>query len=383
MLRIVGILTIMLVLLAGCSREPAEQTGSSSEGLSDQSPAQGTDSGSDAAAAHDASADKTKTKQKADKTVGSDDSTGQSESDEPSAAMDPRVRGSVLKLLDQMSSEAAVERIAARKQLDELGEAGIPHIVAGLREGTLPQQRGAATYLVGRVSPRDGAAAAALIAALRSDDATLRQAALQAVEKLSDAQLVTALPALIAFAANPSESEAYRSRAIRAISKLGAQAATVSDEVTRLALEDPAMNVRRACFYALSKIAPREAAETFYQERLANDSAADLRRLAAKWLPGVAKSDQSLRVLIAATNDSDESVRLQAVDSLVELGKPAIPGLIKATESPEVQTRRHAVLALGKMGLLAIDAKSALEARLDDPDQQVRELAQAALEVLK
>jgi len=82
-------------------------------------------------------------------------------------------------------------------------------------------------------------------------------------------------------------------------------------------------------------------------------------------------------------NDADESVRLEAVNSLVALGKPSIPGLVKALKSPDVRTRRHATLALGKLGLMAADAAPALRTCLDDPDQEVRDLATAALKVLK
>ena len=73
---------------------------------------------------------------------------------------------------------------------------------------------------------------------------------------------------------------------------------------------------------------------------------------------------------------------MEAVNSLVEIGKPALPALIKALESPDVQTRRHAALTVGKLGLLAEPAVPALKARLNDPDEQVRELAGAALKML-
>ena len=117
--------------------------------------------------------------------------------------------------------------------------------------------------------------------------------------------------------------------------------------------------------------------------RLGSDATADLRRLAAKWIEGVTKSERSLECLVAALGDDDESVRLTAVDTLVAIGRPALPQLIKALSSSDVLIRRHAVLTVGKLGVLGTEAVPALRRRLDDPDKQVRDLAKAALEVLE
>ncbi len=66
---------------------------------------------------------------------------------------DPQTKVEVAKWLEAMGSDATVERRAASDALDEKGEAAIPFVVFGLRQGTVAQQRGAATYLIGRASP--------------------------------------------------------------------------------------------------------------------------------------------------------------------------------------------------------------------------------------
>ncbi len=146
-----------------------------------------------------------------------------------------------------------------------------------------------------------------------------------------------------------------------------------------LAREGDDLNLRRASYFAIMKVAPATVAEDFFQDQLKSDAPADMRRLAAKWLGTVARNDQSLQCLIDALGDADESVRLEAVDALVAIGKPSVPVLIKSLDSTKVDVRRHSVLTLGKMGVFATEAIPALQARLADPDQQVRDLAAAAL----
>lgn len=296
------------------------------------------------------------------------------------ASEDPRPRAAVFEWLEQMGSEAAVERRAASEAIDELGQAGLPFVVAGLREGTPARKRGAAVYLIGRVSPRNHEAAAALTEALDADDEELRHAALQAVEKLSDPQLVSALPSLLSLAESSDESAAYRSRAIRAITKLGPAAESATNRLIEVARDEQTpLKVRQACFFGLVKIAPNDIAEKFFRRELKKNAVPELRRLAAQWLADVASSNEALNGLIAGLNDPVKAVRLEAVDGLVEIGKPSVSPLIEALESSDVQTRRYATLAIGKLGRLAAEAAPAIESRLNDPDEQVRELAEVIL----
>lgn len=385
MTRIAGAFLILAVaVLAGCS-EPEASPGQSPEGK---------DGGKAVSErAGDSTADTSKTIHGQESTEGAPKAPEvagakpaqdtPSASSEPALPEDPETAAAVEQLLAEVASEAAVERRAASDALDQLGQAGMPYIVRGLREGTLPQRIGAATYLIGRVSPRDVNAVPALVDALAAEDESLRRAALQAVEKMSDGQLLTALPALLAYAQNPAADEAYRSRAVRAITKLGPDAEAATASIIQLARGDAPLNTRRAAFYAIAKIAAPQAAEQFYVTELQRNPEADLRRLAAKWLrPPVITSESSLNALVKALSDADAAVRLEAVDVLVEVGKPSLSVLIAALESQDVETRRHAVLAIGKLGLLATDAVAPLRKRLEDPDQQVRDLAAATLKSL-
>jgi len=394
-LRSAGLLTVILVVALGCAKPSprGEEDVNSEEAAATQSEDQASDARSvgsgmppesDVAQRADSARQKP-TADRVDSAESRDDDLDESASfeDDPPVPDDPATRTAVFEWLTMMDSQAAVERRAASDSLDQLEQRAIPFVVWGLRRGTPAQRRGAATFLIGRVGPRDQAVAEALIQALQSDDAALRHAALQAVEKMDDEHLVRAVPALIALAKNPDETQAYRSRAVRAIAKLERSGEQGAATLIELAKDGSAGAVRRACYYAIAKVAPGDVAEAFYQRQLKSNDSADLRRLAAKWLAGVATTQASLNGLVEALGDPDRSVRLESVKTLVAIGKPALPTLIEAVESPDVVQRRHAVLTIGKLGLLAAEAAPALRDRLDDPDQQVRELARAALGLLQ
>ena len=74
-----------------------------------------------------------------------------------------------------------------------------------LRTGTEAEKRGAATFLIGRVTLNDDATLEALIEVLSAGDDVLRHSALQAVEKLPDEQLQRALTTLVELAKNNKE----------------------------------------------------------------------------------------------------------------------------------------------------------------------------------
>ena len=161
-------------------------------------------------------------------------------------------------------------------------------------------------------------------------------------------------------------------RAVRAIAKLGATGSDAVPDLLQLARDDSTPELQRSAFDAIAKVATPEASEAFFLEVLKNNSQKDLRRLAARRLVQEAMSPQSVVGLIAAFGDAEADVRNAASDSLVAIGRPAMPLLIQALEDPKVQIRRHVVVTLGKLNTLAVDAVPALQQRLQDADPQVR-----------
>jgi HEAT repeat protein len=68
-----------------------------------------------------------------------------------------------------------------------------------------------------------------------------------------------------------------------------------------------------------------------------------------------------------------------AADALGRIGAPAVPALMEALQSSDVQVRVKAADVLGRMGPDANDAVPALIRLLDDPDERVRKTATRAL----
>jgi HEAT repeat protein len=150
-------------------------------------------------------------------------------------------------LLVQMSSEANIERRAGTEGLDAMEPSAVdPYLTAALESGTDAEKRGAAAYLISRVTLQDNAMLAALIAALSSTDDALRHNALQALEKVSREQLGPALPKLAELAKNAQEDKAYRVRAVRAIAKRGENGSSAVPDLVLLAGDDTNPELQRA-----------------------------------------------------------------------------------------------------------------------------------------
>ncbi len=304
---------------------------------------------------------------------------------EPSAeaALDPSVAATIEPLLAAMASEAGIERQAAAEALDAMGTRAVPYITAALRTGSDAVKRGAAAYLIGRVTLQDEAAVEALIGALGAADDVLRHNALQAIERLPDQHIGRAAAALAALAQDAQEDPAYRVRAVRAIAKLGAAGRDKMPELRELARDETVPEVQRSAIDAVGKVGAPEEAESFLLEVLKHSPQKDLRMLAARRLIQAVQSPNGVAGLIAAFGDPDADVRNEAIKSLVAIGRPAVPELIKALDDPDVHIRRRAVVTLGKLNTLAVDAVPDLEKKLQDADPEVRKLAAASLKVIR
>jgi HEAT repeat protein len=395
MLRMMRVVVVLVTVLAGCGEREAKRSVSADPTDLDGktvavdprvSPSLPSELGSgevDAAAADGKSSTMTKMGDPAPDPAPDTGGTLTTESSLPSAEATRLSPEQAARLLADMASDAALERQAAVERLDALGPEAIAWVLRALRDGPPSEQRGAAMYMIGRVGPRDDDVAKALVGLLESSDEAIRRTAFQAVERMGDAQLVPALPALIAMAEDVNEDPRYRGRAVRAIAKLREAGREATDNLFALARDDTDLNVRRAAFFAITRVTPYAEAERFFAERLSEDPHEDLRRLAAKWLGQVAVTESALDALIHAFRDPDPLVRDEAVGALVEIGRPAVKTLVEALNDENVEVRRHAALTLGKMGPLAIEAMSALIERLEDPDERTRELAAAAVRLIR
>jgi HEAT repeat protein len=90
--------------------------------------------------------------------------------------------------------------------------------------------------------------------------------------------------------------------------------------------------------------------------------------------------DEAFVVLEKAFHSSDETQANEAAQSLLAIGAPATPLLVKALESQDVAVRRLAVDCLRQLGMEAATAKPVLLSMVDnDSNPQVRSLAAHAV----
>jgi len=104
-------------------------------------------------------------------------------------------------------------------------------------------------------------------------------------------------------------------------------------------------------------------------------------KLAAKhcaaWTLGEIGDADAAGPLAAALEEADEDLRWKAAISLTQLGSASLPALNQVLKKGNVETRRCAIWAVGKLGGEA--ALPALEQALSDPDNHVRAKAVVAL----
>jgi HEAT repeat protein len=153
--------------------------------------------------------------------------------------------------------------------------------------------------------------------------------------------------------------------------------------------------------------------------RATQDESAVVRRRAARAVGAIAKTDDSadgiMDTMLAATEDEDPGVCLQALATLgdfgphavvalpallaavwtgdvrrramagvalARIGAPAVPSLIQSLAHPSADVRAKAAHILGKIGPDAAEAASALKALLEDRDEAAKQEAEEALRLI-
>ena len=97
----------------------------------------------------------------------------------------------------------------------------------------------------------------------------------------------------------------------------------------------------------------------------------------AAWTLGEIGDPDGAGPLAGALEEADEALRWKAAISLTQVGAASLPALTKVLKSQNVETRRCAIWAVGKIGGQA--ALPALAQALGDPDNHVRAKAVVAL----
>lgn len=118
-----------------------------------------------------------------------------------------------------------------------------------------------------------------------------------------------------------------------------------------------------------------------YLSQLVAESDPGTRFLAAKALGRIGdEAESAVPTLLEALRANDMFLRMAITGALIQIGHPAVPGLVKALFDKNPAVRRASAKALGKIG--SKRAINALEVAVRDPDEGVRRLSQQALDRL-
>ena len=112
----------------------------------------------------------------------------------------------------------------------------------------------------------------------------------------------------------------------------------------------------------------------------ANDAEPPALNVPAK--QGSTASADTVDALIAVFDNPNDEFCKDASQSLLAIGKPAVPALIRTLDCPSVQKRRYAIYTLGKLGPMALDAIPALATQCQDPNPAISKLATAAIKLI-
>jgi len=317
--------------------------------------------------------------------------SAQPERSEPSASGQseppPAAGGGAAPGPDQLRSWAAAlvgndvsAREAASERLERVSVGGGQWLLSLLQDASPDVRRGAVFYWLDRFDPADAAVVAALAKRLSDPDASVRKLALTAAQRFPLDTIVQSLPQLTAMLGHPQESAESRAAAARLIGTLDAAAHDAVPALAKAAAADPDPAVRSACVLSICRAAPAADAVAALRQVLRQDSQANLRGLAATRLGKLGQATAAVAPELAeALADRDDGVRRKAADALALSGAAAVAPTMQKLQAPDVAVRRLAVFVLAKLGPDAKPALEALRKLQQDPDAEIKQLAELAV----
>lgn len=241
-------------------------------------------------------------------------------------------------------------------------------------------RRGAAVFLLPQFDSNNRNQVAAFTALLDDGDGMVRARALDAARQFSRNDQIAALPILQSMLDASRENRAENRAAVaRLCASLRSDAELLVPNLEIAATSDPDPKVRSACLAAAAQIASPQESVRFLKKCLADGDAA-VRLVAAARLRQVgAAAAPAVEELTKTLADSDASVSEAAAEALIRVGPPAVEPLAAQLAGSSTSARKLALACLAKLGPLARPAATKIEKCRQDPDPQVRQLAEAAL----
>ncbi len=282
---------------------------------------------------------------------------------------------------EALSGNDAGARQTAAEDLETLAADGAVDFVDALQHESPDVRRCASFYLIDRFDPSDAAMVEAFTVALSDSDGPVRRMALSVAKRFPKDALAAAATQLATTLENQNETAANRAAVARLIATLEADARPVLPKLLTSMQDDPDKSVRSASLMAVSRVAEPADAVTAFRKTLADDPDASVRGLTAVRLGRLgAAAEAATADLANAMEDGDDNVARKAADALIAIGAASVPPATEKLNSTNTGVRRLAVFVLGKLGPAASPALGELRKRLQDEDQEVRQLAELAIQ---
>jgi HEAT repeat protein len=224
------------------------------------------------------------------------------------------------------------------------------------------EKRKKAALALGKAGKDARVAMPALLEALKDDNDEVRALARDALDNIGE-PLEGDFPILSL--ALRDEDPDVRAYAVGAIDSLGPDSWAEITQVRALT-EDSDPYVAEEAKKTLQRMEKNILEEL---TRLLKDPNPDVRRNAAVSIGELGVAVRSVASsLTAALGDENPAVRVAAADALLELGIDSVPVLSESLSSANVNARRSAISALGRLGSDAYEAMPKLTSLADDPD---------------
>ena len=251
----------------------------------------------------------------------------------------------------------------------------VPALVLVLKTDKDPGVRSSAARALGAIGSEARIAVPDLVAALSEPDERLSAAAVDALVQIGK----DAVPALIATLS--SENRKTRLYAAIILGEIGSDAKAANSTLLKL-FGSKDEGIRSTAALALAKIGPesdvvaKALSPTLIKLFDIPDKDLQANVLSALGNLGVSSGNIVPALIANLGNGESSSIRYAAADSLIKIGRRAVPALIAALNHKSKIVSDSAAVVLGRIGR---DAVPALIVALHDPNQNVRYRAAFAL----
>jgi HEAT repeat protein len=295
-------------------------------------------------------------------------------------AVDPALRELVGRYLQSDEQGAFRPQEAAATALERLPPDQIDALWTLLGDPDVAVRRGAAFFLSSQLDPQQPRHLEAFTALLGDPDRTIRGLALAALRQSPRTYQVAQLGRVVPLLDPARELHAeHRATVARWMGQLREDARLALPALVSAARSDSDPRVRGAALVAVSQVAAAEASLPVLVEALA-DRESSVRLVAAARLrqmdEAAAPAADRLAERLA---DDDPRVAQAAAEALLRIGPPAVSALSRQLSAPQPVVRRLALTVLAELGPAAAAARTHIQARANDPDPQIRKLAEGIL----